>query len=209
MKKLEQTTVVGDNICENVVSSTTSATPTSSRGRKKVIRSRSAQYRENQSLRNTVNSYRTTINRYRKRLQRLCSTPKNVDSPQKITAAMIRTQNKKAICKTLKFHNVLLKQIKDKYRDTKTDTDRRALLSTIAGNIIHKYRMMNVLRKEVGFGQKYVTNLAHKTHARSYSSDDSKKVKIFYERDDVSRVCPGLKQTITRQGVKKQLATSN
>ena len=29
-------------------------------------------------------------------------------------------------------------------------------------------------------------------------------IRSFYERDDVSRVCPGVKDTVTRRGLKKQ-----
>ena len=198
-----------------VSSSTQETTPTattsrSRRGRKLVSRNRSSLYRENLRLRESVQKCNAKIECYRKRLQRLHAKNriKNADTPRKATRAMMKRQNKSEIKKTLTFHHALVAQVRDKHGQAMSDNSKRAVVSAVAGQVIRKYRLLNVLTSRVGISKKMIwkvtRGIARKQNARALSEDSRQKVLHFYERDDVSRVCTGMKQTVTRHGVKKQ-----
>ena len=72
------------------------------------------------------------MERYQKRLQRLRKVNTSVDSPRKATAAMMKCRDQSEIRKTLKFHHVLVAQIKDKYKQAKCANSKRSIVSTVA-----------------------------------------------------------------------------
>ena len=196
-----------------VSSSTQETTPTattsrSSRGRKLVSRNRSSLYRENLRLRESVQKCNAKIECYRKRLQRLHAKNRKADTPRKATRAMMKRQNKAEIKKTLTFHHALVAQVKDKYGQAMSGDSKRAVVSAVAGQVIRKYRLLKVLTSHVGISKKMVLKvtrgIVRKQNVRALSESSRQKVVDFYERDDVSRVCTGTKQTVTRHGVKKQ-----
>jgi len=207
-KQKTQISVVDENEVTSTTQASTPSTCRSNRGRKLVSRNRSALYKENIRLRETIQKCTTKMERYRKRLQRLRKVNTSVDSPRKATAAMMKRRNQSEIRKTLKFHHVLVAQIKDKYKQAKCVNSKRSIVSTVAGQIIRKYQLLNVLTSRVGCSKKIVMKVVRgtvkKQNERALSKDERKQVEDFYQREDVSRVCAGVKQTITRRGVKQQ-----
>jgi len=187
----------------------TSSTNSSTRGRKRVQRNRSALYRENCNLRQDVRKTQTLVERYKKRLQRLLKTKKNVNSPspRKLTKSIMK-QGRPEIRRTLTFHNALVAQIKKKYKEAPSVNSKTAVTSAVTGSVIRKYRLLTVLSSRTGICKRTVMKvtcgIARKQNARAFPQGSCKKVQGFFEREDISRVCPGIKQTITRHGVKKQ-----
>ena len=146
-KQKEETAVADEN---GVTSTTRDSTPTattsrSSRGRKLISRNRSALYKENLRLRDTVQKCNAKIEHYRKRLQRLHKTHINADTPRKATRAIMKRHDQSEIRKTLTFHHALVAQVKDKYKQATCINSKTSIVSTVAGQVIRKYRLLNVL----------------------------------------------------------------
>ena len=187
----------------------TSSTNSSTRGRKRVQRNRSALYRENCSLRQDLQKTQTLVERYKKRLQRVLKTKKNVNSPtpRKLTKSIMK-RCRPEIRRTLTFHNALVTQIKNKYKEAPSVSSKTAITSAVTGSVIRKYRLLTVLSSRTGISKRTVMKvtcgIARKQNARAFPQENCEKVLGFFDREDISRVCPGIKQTITRHGVKKQ-----
>ena len=62
----------------------------------------------------------------------------------------IRGQNAEKIRKKLIAHNALVAEIKDASRPLAGKRTRQALHGFVTGNIVKKYRVVNLIRKEIG-----------------------------------------------------------
>jgi len=190
---------------EMLVSSTvsTGSSATSSRGRRRIQRNKSALYRENMHLHSELLKYKRKSEKYKKRCSRMKQSHGRVvtnSMPRRTTEALLRSGSRDKIRKTLTFHNVLMAQILEKYKSAKTPKQKKNVAAAVTGQVIRKYRQVNLLAKQVG--------MTRRIYKPSFSQPRLRKVymdiRSFYERDDVSRVCPGVKDTVTRRGLKKQ-----
>jgi len=186
---------------DNAVSSSTSA---KMRGRKTVQRNRSSLYRDNIRLKQHLRNCKAAVEKYRKRLQRinLSSHWRSKDSPRKLAKGIVRRRNHADIAKTLTFHYALVQQIKH------ASADKKTVASVVTGHIIRKYRFLALLQSRTGLSRKIAMKVKYgimkKKNARALTEDDSRKIQDFYEREDNSRLCAGVKLTVTCRGVKKQ-----
>ncbi|KAH3857371.1 hypothetical protein DPMN_099978 [Dreissena polymorpha] len=139
---------------------------------------------------------------YRKRWERERS--KKVSGSQQITPRS-RTKkllqnfsrSSKEVKKNLMFHNCLIDQIKRKYRQ-KT-AHKKTVSEICCGSILRKYKLKTIAMKQFGPQQKQDRkrkgSLIHRLR---------KSIQDFYERDDVSRIVSGYKNTVTQQKYKQQ-----
>ena len=201
-----------------IVSSTVSTTPSSVRGRKRVQRNRSALYRENMTLRQEVLKQQRKAEKYKKRCSRLAQRHSEAfgSSPRKAAQSMWRRKNGSEIRKALIFYHALIAELRDKYKQADSLRKKQSIASSVSGKMIKKYRLLSLLNKKVGMAQRVVRqhcNSPRKVKHRSKHSHEiiCQKVISFYEHDDVSRVCPGVKQVLSRNDLKKQkrLLTDN
>ena len=164
-------------------------------------------YRDNDKLKKLLNKERRRADLYRKRLQRLRPEAdgahgsggiwNNTESPKKKTKNILRNSSLKGLRKTLDFHNVLLSQIKTSYKRGNQKTKQR-LTDMLAGSILKKYKMKSALFHACDI------RLRESKCKPQGDKQEKKVVKDFYLRDDVSRVLPGVKRTMTHKKVKKQ-----
>lgn len=113
------------------------------------------------------------------------------------------------------FHTSLVENIKRKYKNTKNEREKQLIARVVSGNILKKYRHLRLLRKSFGFSKKRHTDMEEdlsipKKRRKSWKSVDmAGRVRSFLLRDDVSRMTPGSKQTITqkKQKMQKRLLT--
>ena len=194
-----------------VVSSTVCTTPSSTRGRRRVQRNRSALYRENLSLRQEVLKHMKTADKFKKRYSRLAQRQSKTcdSSPRKAAQSMLHRKNYGEIRKALVFHHVLISQLREKYKHADSLKKKESIASAVSGKMIKKYRLLSLLHKNIGMAQhvaRQKCSSPQKVKRRSKHSDEimCQKVISFYEQDDVSRVCPGVKQAISRNRLKKQ-----
>ena len=112
------------------------------------------------------------------------------ETPRRSTEALMRSGDHDKIRKTLRFHKVLMAQITEKYKTAKTPKQKQNVAATITGQIVKKYRQMNVLTGQVGMTNKIYK--AVQSGKPSFSSPLIRKtytdIRSFYVRDDVSRV---------------------
>lgn len=138
-------------------SGVTSSTSSSTRGRKRVQRNRSALYRENCNLRQDLRKTQTLVERYKKRLQRVLKSKKKVNSPspRKLTKSIMR-RGRPEIRRTLTFHNALVSQIKKKYKEAPSVNSKTAVTAAVTGSVIRKYRLLTVLSSRTGISKRTV-----------------------------------------------------
>lgn len=111
--------------------------------------------------------------------------------------------------RTLVFHNALIAQLKEKYRSTTQPRVKHVIAMLTRGNILKKYKMLERTRRVLSChtkNRKFLETLAYKRKKRSDVLGESERQEVltFYERDDVSRMMPGKKDTITKMKNKKQ-----
>lgn len=95
-------------------------------------------------------------------------------------------------------------QLKESYTKRLKKAEKRQMTKILSGSILRKYKMKTIALKQCGID----TRNQLKTRT-SLSKSTCKPVRDFYERDDVSRLATGIKQTITFKKVKKQRRVLN
>ena len=122
---------------------------------------------------------------------------------------MLRKKNRSDICKALVFHNVLVAQVRDRYKHADTLRKKLSVASAVSRTLIQKYRLLSFLRKNIGMAHRVARKAVNcsspaKATCKAVRSGEFEYAKVFFEHDDVSRMCSGVKQVITKNGVKKQ-----
>lgn len=103
--------------------------------------------------------------------------------------------------KSLLFHNVLVSEIKTKFRSHK----RALSLVFCRHSLLKKYRLTYMARYLGCSRRQLQLNTSEKKRKSAISCELQNHILQFYLRDDNSRSTSGKKETITRQKVKKQL----
>ena len=157
--------------------------------------------------------YRRVAERYKKRCTRLVQQQQHAcrNSPRKMAQHMLRKKNRSDICKALVFHNVLVAQVRDRYKHADTLRKKLSVASAVSGTLIQKYQLLSFLRKNIGMAHRVARKAVNcsspaKATRKAVRSGELEYAKViaFFEHDDVSRMCSGVKQVITKNGVKKQ-----
>jgi hypothetical protein len=100
--------------------------------------------------------------------------------------------------KTLLFQFSLNEDLKDKYRRSKNQ-QKKYLSELIRGRLLKKYKLLNRARTEF-----QIQTGANRFKKGSMSYRLRAQIWNFYERDENSKLTPGIKETVTKKGVKKQ-----
>jgi hypothetical protein len=183
------------------------------RGRKKVRKDRSKVYRDLSKTQSKLELSKRLTERYKKRLNRLKN--KSTESPRKETRNLLRGERvKAAVKKTLLFHHALIIGLRNKYRQTKLDKEKQLLSKIITSSFLKKYRLgaaaqrafrITKRRTRQGGGDKLDLKYHRKLMRTSAAAKNLKRsVEEFLERDDNSRIKTGKKDTITKNGEKRQ-----
>lgn len=158
-------------------------------------------YRENKILENKLKIAERKAEMYKKRWSRLkeknARTPSFEDTPSTKTKKLLRNFSCKMVKKTLVFHHALVDELKTTYKNR----NKKSIASILAGNILKKYGFISFARNALGI---YSGKKKSKTTG-SLKAKMKEKVGVFFERDDVSRITSGVKRTVTKEKVKKQL----
>ncbi|XP_027134537.1 uncharacterized protein LOC113745777 [Larimichthys crocea] len=162
--------------------------------------------KQNDELHSRLKNVTRRKNKYKKQVQRL---KRKNESPRTKVNRQIRQLPHAAIRKTLFFHHVLIENIRNKYRNAQGERERQIISKVITGQVMKKYRLQRIAQASVGFSNRrwqnvtdgYTYQRMRKRGIGNYLVDG---VRAFYERDDVSRITTGKKQTITVKKTKKQ-----
>lgn len=166
-------------------------------------------YRDNKILRNQLKSVSKRMNMYRMRLLRQkMQNPDQPETPRTKTRNILKhcseskhkkNVNRKRVARTLNFHYAKTDQLNDTYRKG-NNWKKKSIEEILTGKIMKKYGLGTMAKKCMG-----VFSGKHKRFQRgSKVKREAKKLLDSFERDDVSRLTAGQKQTITARGIKKQ-----
>jgi len=67
---------------------------------------------------------------------------------------MLSNKHDGEVHKTLLLHHVLMAQFREKYRYADSVSKKHSIAATLSGKMIQKYRLLNLLHKNVGMAQR-------------------------------------------------------
>ena len=108
-------------------------------------------------------------------------------------------QRTKTARKTLEFHNSLVTELSDQYKNG-NNREKQRVSKIVTGHTMKKYNLICHARRELGLSKDH----GHRVKKRSLTCRLEDRIRKFYERDDISRIVPGIKRTITQNKQKKQ-----
>ena len=185
------------------------------RGRKVVRKDRAKAYRtiakqntKIKEMQNKIDSLKKKIKRQKRKERMLKTVSKNEASPNTKVDNIIRDANVAAdVRKKLLFAEVLTSQLQVTAASLpKNSKEREAFQKSVSGTVIKKYRMLNMTKH---FLPKNRTNKdILKTDAKRrvcvVTPEIRSEIVNFFEKDEVSRMCPGKRDFIKRGATKKQ-----
>ncbi|KAK6167043.1 hypothetical protein SNE40_021152 [Patella caerulea] len=188
--------------------------PPNNRGRRRMHHlNRSRTVRKLHKVEQELKQQERLVEKYKKRLNRLKSKEikkmlSEKDSPRTKTNRLIREFGNgnmtSKVRKTLIFHHTLVEELKQKRKKGR----QAKLNSRISGKVLAKYRLLDEARKQLKISRRQlqvkggpVKKQGNPGIPRTYKE----RILTFYERDDVSRIKPGKRDTITKQKNKKQI----
>ena len=166
-------------------------------------------YRDNERLKKELAKQKLVSDKYRKRLERQSEMQKRqeskLDTPRTKTRKLLRHFPQKIVRKTLVFQTALIEQIKQKYRNKLKKGQKKDILDILHGSVLRKYKIKTAAMRILGI------NLRNKrvTERKSLSRTMYSRVREFYERDDVSRMTSGIRNTVTVNKQRRQRRVLN
>ncbi|VDI50501.1 Hypothetical predicted protein [Mytilus galloprovincialis] len=174
-------------------------------------------YRDNDQLRLEIEKQKRLAHRLQMRLLRLkrkssLNTPTGQDTPRSKARKLLRHWStekgkgsrakrrlmKNQAKKALQFQYTLNAELMNKYTDQRTKESRH-YHRLYRGKLMRKYKIITEAVNEFRF-----TAGRQRQKKGSLSKRLTDRVCSFYERDDISRITPGIKDTVTKNGIKKQ-----
>lgn len=200
-------------------SNDTPVTSQSKVGRRKILRNRSKTVRELKKMKHQILIQKSRAERYKQRYLRLMNKNKeNTMSPDRSIKKLLKNENvSPVIRKRLIFGEALHSQLKANFVTLgKGYKLRRKFYAAVSGNILRKYKRFlcdkSFLKcKSIYHRYKIPSSQLHgnQLHYCKITKETVNDVQEFFERDDVSRMCPGKKDCISRNKVKKQKRVLN
>jgi len=113
---------------------------------------------------------------FRKRFER-ATKPSNIGSPRSKVRKLIGRSTDSRVKRILLFHQVLVKQLREKYRKSE---NKRLINKVFVGNITRKYKLNTEVKRVVG-----IAGVRSRKRKGSKTMHMKKIVQNFVERDDV------------------------
>jgi hypothetical protein len=169
-------------------------------GRKRLKNKENAKsYKKIKKLDGKLKKANLKIDSMRKQLKRA----KTTDSPRSEAMRLLRKKTAKhSVRRALIFHNTLVSEIKQHYRNATSNVQRKSLTQLIHTKLMRKYGLLNIGRKAVGIHPS--RPVEQNKQSKQKAKITAKKVTNFLIRDDNSRITTGKRDTITKYKEKKQ-----
>lgn len=182
-------------------------TPKEIAGKKKRRRNRRVLNQKIKELEERLKEAEKRAAKYKKRAQRLSTLKK--DTPTKNVEKLVKNEKvSPQVKKHLFFGQVLIKQLKENLQDKQK---YRKVITGVAGKIIKKYKMTST--KMTSTLRSLLSSKGLRSESNRVGASKNARVKFettkrhiieFLEKDENSRLCPGKKDTITRNKDKRQ-----
>ena len=171
------------------------------KGRKKLRHKERKCYKDLKETKRKLSVAERKSEKYRKQAARLRIQlkPPNPGTPNSKTDELLKnTKVPNNIRKKLVYHHTMVDNLK-----SYTQKLRRGKAMLFDRRVMRKYGTMKMLRQDFG---DHWHKICPKSDMANWEPRNSVKysVRKFFERDDVSRLCAGKKETVTRSKVKRQ-----
>ncbi|KAL4717885.1 hypothetical protein ACJJTC_005730 [Scirpophaga incertulas] len=180
-------------------------------GRKGVRKDRAKAYRKIKKQGETIVQMKRKIESLKKKLQRKEAKMKAVNSPNKSVDALIKDiPVPPEVRKRLLYSEVLNTQLQEKANTfPKNSKEREVFHKCISGDTLRKYKLLHMAKRILptrskGKNDKSILKSDVKLREIVLKPEVRQKVTEFFERDDVSRMCPAKRDWLKKNGIKKQ-----
>lgn len=174
------------------------------KGKQILRRNRENMKKEIEILKTKLDRACKRASKYKKRYVRL--RKKNPNTPNKNVRELLNGQKvTPEVKRKLITGEVLQLQLKKNFKDQETIMDKQRFVNSISGDIVKKYRCENLVTSVSS--RKILKN---KNISPKLKQDRARFLRLkevilsFFEKDEVSRLCPGKKDTVTFRKTKKQ-----
>lgn len=155
------------------------------RGRKKIRRDRAKAYREIQKLKSQLKQKTKEANKYRKRWKRLSYKQDNPDVDNKKRQSKTRSnETKNCYRNEALFNSAIVRELRMKMQQLKSEKDRQILSKAVTGNILKKYNLLRFIdrtgisKKRIQANRKRETSMTF--NRKTYRNKIGKAVVVFY-----------------------------
>lgn len=173
-------------------------------GKKRRKQNREKRNKEFNKLKKQNEELKKKLNTLRKQRHRAANSSNSNPSPRKRVDKLLKEGNKVTIRNKLIFAETTHEVLDEGYRSLKSRDHKTIIRKVLASNIhmLKKYRLMNKFFHISSklFSQKTSVNRSFRKITELFKLE----IQHFFERDDVSRMCPGKKDCVTLKKVKKQ-----
>ena len=176
------------------------------RWRKHIRKEKAKSDRTIKQLENDITKHKRLAERYRKRIQRMKNKS---DSPRSKTMRLLAGQRvNENVKRTLVFHNVLIKNLRDNYKKMKHNRGKRFVLRLVSSNLLKKYKIKSHCLRTIGITlpkKRRSLNANLKMSRARVLQKIRQEVLEFLLREDNSKMAAGKKSTKTNKKQKKQV----
>ncbi|CAI6359153.1 unnamed protein product [Macrosiphum euphorbiae] len=180
-------------------------------GRKKIRRDRAKVVSDNKILKKKVSALTQQLNKWRQRCWRMSNKTSNEKSPGKVVSELMKHGNKQAIRRNLLFGEAMKCQLTQQFKQLTSRRRKREFGELLVGNnnFFKKYKLLCDLRgttstKVFNSTHMLTNNKQFRTRLNKINELVKQDIHDFFEDDEVSMVCPGKKDCITKFKIKKQ-----
>ncbi|CAG9814469.1 unnamed protein product [Phaedon cochleariae] len=194
-------------------------------GRKIANRNKVKRYRDRKNAERKMQDLKRKSESYKKKYYRLLEKTKQEKNHKTIDtdltpltkvnmlldASQIESSKVEEVKKSLIFGEVVQQQLVNTYQELKSDQKKQIFKKILDGKVIKKYKLRTKLstvmkfRKSSNFDNKDISSFERKKGKHTQRTEIIKqKIKDFLEQEDNSRVCPGKKEFVKKNKVKKQ-----
>lgn len=168
-------------------------------GKKRARKLRRKLKKENEELKEKLKKLKRENEKLRKRQYRESVATVKKNTPRKTVKRLLEgSKVTPKVRKELIFMEALKVQIRTNYLSRKKLAERQLIIESVAGDVVKKYKCISKVSSVVArCRQKKIERI---------KQNSRKKLQVtnFFEQDEVSRMCAGKKECITRMKEKKQ-----
>lgn len=180
-------------------------------GKKKIRRDRTKVVRDNKKLIKKITALTQQANKWRKRCWRMSNNTSNEKSPGKVVTELMKNGNRQEIRRKLLFGEAMKCQLTQHFKQLSSRRKKRAFGELLVGNknLLKKYKLLCDLRgtistKLFNSTRMLTNNKQLRTRVNKINEIVKQDIRNFFEDDEVSMVCPGKKDCITKYKIKQQ-----
>lgn len=184
--------------------------------RKIMKRDRSKTYRNLKKAENEISILKKERDKYKKRFQRLKIKMSAADSSPSPNAKFQSLLSGRTVPEDVKrqllFGEALKTQIeKNVFEIGQSEKEKQCVRKILTGNVLKRYKMQGLIKRILPYKQnkKLLSNKNILSHDRKkriciLSEVVKRELKAFFERGDISKMCPGKKDFVKMRNIKKQ-----